>query len=102
MAAEELKPRCKKKNLISLVWPVNTTASTLIAGVPEGVIVDKVAGTWTFEGRTYKIGGNGRYNAIPYEGSPIGVYNRTNIKHLRQLHSDIRWVASRFRPAVDD
>lgn len=101
MTGKKEKPKCRKKDLISLVWPVNTTTSTLVAGVPEGVTVDKMAGTWTFEGRTYQIGGSGRYNVIPYEGSPIGVYDRTKIKHLDQLHSDITWVERRNGPAGD-
>lgn len=89
------------KDLVSLVWPVNTVTSDLIAGVPKSVIVYTYPGTWTFEGQTYQIGGSGRYNAIPYTGSPIGVYDRTKIKHLQQLHRDIVWAETRNDPAGD-
>ncbi|NCO24990.1 hypothetical protein GW901_00485 [Candidatus Parcubacteria bacterium] len=101
MTENKSKPKCRKKDLISLVWPVNIRCSTLIAGVPKGVTIDTVAGTWTFEGQTYQIGGNGRYNAIPWIDSPIGVYDRTKMKHLDQMHSDIIWVERRNVPAVD-
>lgn len=95
------KGKFRKKDLISLVWPMNTSTSTLIQGTPKGVAIDIVAGTWTFEGQTYHIGGNGRYNAIPYVESPIGVYDRTEITHLYQLRSDIIWVERKNRPAGD-
>ena len=98
---KKFEPKCKKKDLISLVWPVNTSTSTLIQGVPKGVAIDTVAGTWIFEGRTYQIGGNGRYNAIPYVESPIGVYDRTKMTHLYQMRSDIIWVERRNGPAGD-
>jgi len=100
MADTEVKFR--KKDLISLVWPVNTCYSTLIAGVPKGVTVDKVAGTWTFRGQTQKIGYR-RYPCTEGIDYPIGVYDRTKIDHLDKMKDDAEWVQNRNRPtSLDD
>ena len=90
------KPKCMRKNLISLVWPVNTCYSNLIVGIPKGVTVDTVAGTWTFQGQTYKIGDPERCHCGDITGNPIGVYDRTKIKHLNQMKEDAEWVRTRF------
>ena len=95
MAEKKPNPECRKKDLISLVWPVNTCYSTLIAGVPKGVTVNTVAGTWTFKGQTRQIGGNRRYPCMDITGDPIGVYDRTKINHLKQMKEDAEWVRTR-------
>jgi len=91
------KAKCRKKDLVSLVWPVNTCYSTLIAGVPKGVTVDKVAGTWTFQGRSQPIGSR-RYFCTECINYPIGVYDRTKLDHLEKMKEDIEWVQNRNRP----
>lgn len=96
------KVKCRKNDLISLVWPVNTCYSTLIAGVPKGVTIDKVAGTWTFQGQTQAIGSR-RYPCMDITGHPIGVYDRTKIRHLEAMKDDAEWVRDRNRPvSLDD
>lgn len=95
------KPKFRKKDLISLVWPTNICYSTLIAGVPKGVTIDTVAGTWTFQKQTYQIGGTRRYPCAAITGDPIGVYDRTKITHLEQMKRDVEWVESRFEPPGD-
>ncbi len=100
MAKSEVKFR--KKDLISLIWPVNTCYSTLITGVPKGVTVDKVAGTWIFRGQTQPIGSR-RYPCSESIDYPIGVYDRTNFHHLDKMKEDIEWVQNRNRPiSLDD
>jgi len=101
MAEGKTKPKFKKRNLISLVWPVNTCYSHLQAGVPKGVTVDLIKGIWTFHGQTHKIGGHRRYPCMDYTGDPIGVYDRTQINHLEQMKEDAEWVRTRFDPAGD-
>ena len=86
--------------MVSLVWPVNTCTSTFMAGVPKGVTIDRVAGTWSFQGQTYQIGGPGNY-IFPWTEYPIGVYDMTKIKHLIQLYKDIIWVERRNGPVGD-
>ncbi|MDO8601228.1 MAG: hypothetical protein Q7R46_00940 [bacterium] len=97
VAEKKVVVKFRKKDLISLVWPDNTCTSDLIAGVPKGVIVDKVAGTWTYQEQTYEVGGNGNHSFV-WTGYPIGVYDRTNIKHLNQMHGDTIWVENRHKP----
>ena len=90
----------RRKDLISLVWPVNTCYSTLMAGAPKGVTVDKTAGTWTFGGQTQPIGSR-RYPCMDITGHPIGVYDRTKIEHLRAMKHDSEWVRDRHSPPGD-
>jgi hypothetical protein len=85
----------KKENLISLVWPPNTCCSTLIEGVPQGVIVNELAGTWTFMDKTYPIGSKRRYPCPEDTGYPVNVYDRTKLEHLQQLQTDVEWVKTR-------
>lgn len=94
------KPKFRKKDLISLVWPTNTCYSTLIVGVPKGVTVDIAAGTWTFHGHTQSIGSR-RYPCSEGTDYPIGVYDRTKIEHLKAMKSDVEWVKERFNPPGD-
>ena len=102
MAEKKSKPKCRRKDLISFVWPVNTCYSTLIVGVPKGVTIDTVAGTWIFQGQTHRIGGTRRYPCRDITGDPIGVYDRTKIRHLEQMKEDAEWVRSRSDPRGDD
>ena len=96
MEKKRPKPRYRKRDLISLVWPVNTCYSDLIVGIPKGVTVDTVAGTWTFQGQTYKIGDPDRCSCRDITGNPIGVYDMTKIRHLNQMKDDAEWVRTRF------
>ena len=100
MAKGKAKPKFKKRNLISLVWPVNTCYSHLQAGVPKGVTVDLIKGTWTFQGDTLPIGSS-RRNAMDITGDPIGVYDRTKIEHLEAMKDDSEWVKTRHGPPGD-
>ena len=95
------KPQYKKKDLISLVWPVNTCYSELISGVPQEVTVDLAAGTWTFKGQTQPIGSR-RNPCMDYTGHPIGVFDRTKIKHLQAFQDTVEWVRDKNRPLSDD
>ena len=96
------KKKCERKNLISLVWPVNTCYSILMEGVPKGVTVDLIAGTWTFRRHSYAIGSQRCYYCCELEGYPINVYDRTNINHLQEMKRDIEWVKERFRAHFGD
>lgn len=96
------KPKCRKRDLVSLVWSMNSCYSRLIAGIPPDVTVDTMASTWTFQGQTHRIGGHRRYPCADVMGHPIGVYDRTKMKDLEQMKNDIEWVKERNRPASDD
>jgi hypothetical protein len=100
MVKNKSKTKCRKKDLVSLIWPVNTCYSTLITGVPKGVTINLVANTWTFRGEKHQIGDSG-CSFGEDEGNPIGVYDRTKIKHLEQLKQDIEWVKTRHAPVED-
>lgn len=93
------EPKHRKRDLISLVWPENTCYSSLIGGVPRGVKVDFIAGTWTFLDYTLPIGSSRRWGPENV-GDPIGVYDRTKFMHLAVLKRDIEWVQTRNGPAI--
>lgn len=94
MAGGKSRPKYKEGNLVSLVWPVNSCHSTLVDGIPENVRVDLDAGTWrTPAGIPHEIG-QGIHDR-PIAGYPIGVYDRTKMKHLERMKDDIEWVKSR-------
>ena len=91
----------KEKDLVSLIWPVNTCYSTLIDGVPKGVTVDMIAGTWTSQEQTQPIGSRG--DCSEDTDYPIGVYDRTKLEHLKAMKRDIEWVKMRNRSfPIDD
>lgn len=94
------KPRCKKRNLIFLVWPINTCYSHLQTKVPKGVSLDLQEGTWTFQGMSFAIGKGTRSCFIGQTGAPIGCYDRTDIEHLEEFKSDCEWVRTRNGPAI--
>ena len=85
------------KDLISLIWPVNTCYSTLIAGVPKGVTVDTMTETWTFKKQTQPIGSpiGSRSDGRAITGHPIGVYDKTKLEHIKAMKCDIEWVKER-------
>lgn len=82
-----------KEDLISLIWPINTCYSKLIDGLPRGVTVDIVTGTWTFQEQTQPIGS--RIDGPEDTDYPIGVYDRTKLLHLKAMKRDIEWVKKR-------
>ncbi len=84
------KPKCMRRNLISLVWSKKADYSDLILGIPKGVIVNAFAGTWIFRGEMHKIGTEYHDKAII--GNPIGVYDRTKIRHLNQMKEAIEGI----------
>ena len=100
-ATSRPNPKHKKRNLVSLVWPVNTCYSTLISGVPKDVTLDLVAGTWTFRGQTQAIGSR-CYPVYGRTGDPIGVYDRRLLRHLEAFKNDCEWVRTRNNPSGDD
>lgn len=100
MAEKTSESKCRKKDLVSLIWPVNTCCSTLIRGLPKGVTVDVAAGTWTFNGTTQLIGSR-IYPCLAWIDYPIGVYDRTKMKHLEAMKMDIEWVQTRNAPPGD-
>ncbi len=99
-SATAVKPAHKKRDLVSLVWPVNTCYSTLISGVPKDVTLDLMAGTWTFQGQTQVIGSRCS-PAYDRTGDPIGVYDRRLLRHLEAFKNDCEWVRTRHDPPGD-
>lgn len=97
-SATAVKPKHRKRDLVSLVWPVNTCYSTLIRGVPEGVTLDLVSGTWTFGNQTQSLGCRRHSSGYEGVGHPIGVYDKTKLKHLEAMKQDVEWVKERNRP----
>lgn len=101
MTTEKKKPKkFKKRNLVSLVWPTDVYCVDIIVGVPKEVTVDLLAGTWSFQGRTQPIGTTGQYRHL--EGYPIGVYDRTNIRHLRAIVDTVGSVGGKPYVRSDD
>jgi hypothetical protein len=102
-AGKKVRPICKKENLVSLVWPSNTCHSTLIEGIPKGVIVDTEAGTWTFHGHTYPIGGN--HKLAPFgeaRGYPLAIFDKTNFSDLEVMKRIAEWAKERDKKDYSD
>ncbi|OHA67950.1 MAG: hypothetical protein A3C82_02875 [Candidatus Wildermuthbacteria bacterium RIFCSPHIGHO2_02_FULL_47_12] len=95
------KPNHRKRDLIFLVWPVNTCYIHLQAEVPKGVSLDLQKGVWTFQERSFPIGERD-YRSLEHTGVPLGCYDRTKLNHLRTFQDAIEWVAGRNRPISFD
>jgi len=80
------KPRQKhrKKNLIVLVYGMNTAYTLLQTEVPKEVEIDTREGTWTYGHLTFRIG-ESCTSFYAYGGVPVGVYDRTKLSHLRNV-----------------
>lgn len=87
----ETKTAIQKEDLVSLVWREDLYHARLRKGVPRGVKLDLENGTYTLEGEKFQIG-EGRGNSCRGAGEPIGVYDRTNLVHLRKLVNDAELV----------
>jgi hypothetical protein len=74
------------RNLLFLSYThFNSSNASLIMEIPSGVTLDLNAGTWSFEGKTYKIGTQRRRCDWGSQLGPIGVYDRSDITHLRNM-----------------
>lgn len=86
------KTRHRKRNLIFLVYPINTCYTKLQTEIPQGVTVDTRERTWTFGNSTFPIGQR-RTPFYPREGLPIGVYDKTKFAHLQAMKEDSEDIA---------
>lgn len=90
-------------NLVCLVWPLNTCYIHLQKKIPEGVELNLREGTWSFRGETFPIGKTARGRFLEDEGTPLGIYDRMNDKHLEEMLEAAYWVATRFsRISLDE
>ena len=73
-------------NLVFLVYASNTCFTNVVSELPEGLEVDVGAGSWTFDGETFKIG-EMRECEWGSEWGVIGVFDRTSDEHLNSMVS---------------
>ena len=80
-----------EKYFIWLVWCA-PNCPELMEKAPEGVIINAATETWTFRGQTIEFG---RAVLNPWEekGTPLGVYDKTDLSHLKQMMLDYRRLA---------
>jgi len=89
-----MEEKFRKGNLVALEYASNSCYTKVItaeeAEQTENLIIDTINGTWTFDGETFPIGERG----IRWHGSRerrygiIGVYDRTNTRHLDSMVID--------------
>ena len=81
-----------EKDLVWLVWNGPGYFPTLEEEAPNDVAVDITNRTWTFRGQTIKFG-----QAVEHpwgeKDTPLGVYDRMNVDHLRMMLSAYRRLA---------
>jgi len=89
-------PRNNIKELVSLFWKNSIVSDTVpLNGVPKNFSVNFKKGTWTVDGQTHPIGKMVGCSEKPKDGI-IGVYNRRDISHLKQMMDDSRDLYRRF------
>jgi hypothetical protein len=89
------RQRFKERNLVALILAQNPCYTEVVSLKQiKGLQIDLVAGTWTLDGGTAKIGESGG-------GGIIGVYDRTKIKHLDAMVDDGR-EATEHRSGISD
>lgn len=86
-----------KNDLVWLIWIGGDCFPILSEKALENVRINMDSGTWTFHDQTIEIGRAVEY-AWDIEDTPLGVYDRTNLKHLQQMMIDYR----RFAPPRKD
>ncbi len=101
----QTKPRSGNKffmrNLVFMVYPVNTCYISLQRQHPEGVSLDLIKGEWAFNGHIAKIGQPLLHSMYPQTGVCVGVFDKTQFKHLEMMLLVEREVATRGYPAGD-
>lgn len=91
----------KRRNLVFLA-PVSNNHNfiSLQKRTPEGVEINTRKGTWTFKGWTNDIG---KHQTFWWSGGRpigIGVYDRTNFRHLQAIVQFV--IDSERKPSADD
>lgn len=98
--AERKKQKQKERiflgNLVFLVrsGKKETNFTELVRKVPAGTGINSKKGIWTFGDQNWPIGKRRSYHKISI-GEPIGVYDRTNIIHLRAMLADAVTIEER-------
>ncbi len=103
-----MEVKFRKEDLVVLKYASNSCYTQVITAEEaeqqtENLIIDTVNGTWTFDGETFSIGERG----IRWHGSRkkrygiIGVYDRTNIRHLDLMVIDGKEATEADRSLVD-
>ena len=76
----------KRENLVFLAYSSNTCYTQLSEGdEPKGCSVDLEKGVWTFGGGVFQIGMEMRHCDWGCYWGVIGVYDRSNLEHLKNL-----------------
>jgi len=103
-----MEEKFRKEDLVVLKYASNSCYTQVITAEEaeqqtENLIIDTVNGTWTFDRETFSIGERG----IRWHGSRkkrygiIGVYDRTNIRHLDLMVIDGKEATEADRSLVD-
>ena len=78
-------PKLERHNLIFLVYARNSCRVEVFKRKPKGVILDIERRKWRYDGKSYKICWSVRHCELGCRFGITGVYDQTNINHLRQM-----------------
>jgi|GEM_PF-5396029 len=90
-----------KSNLITLMFDEKDKDGdvfTIVDGVPKEITLFLEEGHWAIRGFLFEIGvgDHGRLSYADNPHGPIGVYDRTNVAHLKEIADQIREFTERL------
>ena len=83
---QRLTQDCGGEPLIFARYCSNTCYVRLLEGKePEGYLIDLEEGIWTYQEKVFQIGTEMRYCEWGCREGVIGIYDRSNLGHLKNL-----------------
>ncbi|MEK7154344.1 MAG: hypothetical protein AAB792_02195 [Patescibacteria group bacterium] len=84
----------KKENLVFMVYDRWGDGVEILEETSRGCTLNLENKTWEFDGKRFKIGTEERYCEYGCRWGVIGVYDRTNIHHIRNMVYDAKKAVS--------